>query len=164
MVPLWGAGHQNKTVYLALGVQPDGTREVLGFWIVQTEGDAFWHRVFSELQSRGVADILIALIDGLAGLPQALHAVLPHTVIHQCLVHLVRQSLQFVSYQDRIALVPLLRAIYQGPSETSARVALCHLATTPMAQRYPQILALWERHWERITPALAYPLAVRRVL
>lgn len=156
---------QNKAVYLALGVQPDGTREVLGFWIAQAEGAAFWHRVFSELQSRGVADILIALIDGLAGLPEALHAVFPHTLIHQCVVHLVRQSLQFVSYQDRKALVLLLlRAICQAPSETSARAALAHLATTPMAQRYPQIPALWERHWERIAPALAYPLAVRRVL
>lgn len=155
---------QNKAVYLALGVQPDGTKEVLGFWIAQTEGAAFWHRVFSELQSRGVGDILIALIDGLTGLPDALHAVFPQTVIHQCVVHLVRQSLQFVSYQDRKTLVPLLRAIYQAPSETSARAALTHLATTPMAQRYPQIPALWERHWERIAPALAYPLAVRRVL
>jgi putative transposase len=155
---------QNKAVYLALGIQPDGTKEVLGFWIAQTEGAAFWHRVFSELQNRGVGDILIALIDGLTGLPEALHAVFPHTVIHQCVVHLVRQSLQFVSYQDRRTLVPLLRAIYQAPSESSARAALAHLATTPVGQRYPQIPALWERHWERIAPALAYPLAVRRVL
>ncbi|MBK8059766.1 MAG: IS256 family transposase [Gemmatimonadetes bacterium] len=155
---------QNKAVYLALGVQPDGTKEILGFWIAQTEGAAFWHRVFSELQSRGVGDILIALIDGLTGLPEALHAVFPQTVIHQCVVHLVRQSLQYVSYQDRKALVPLLRAIYQAPSETSARAALTHLASTPLGQRYPQIAPIWERHWARIAPALAYPLAVRRVL
>lgn len=155
---------QNKAVYLALGVQPDGTKEILGFWIAQTEGAAFWHRVFSELQSRGVADILIALIDGLTGLPEALHAVFPQTVIHQCVVHLVRQSLQYVSYADRKALTPLLRAIYQAPSEASARAALAHLATTPLGQRYPQVAPIWERHWERIAPALAYPLAVRRVL
>lgn len=155
---------QNKAVYLALGVQPDGTKEVLGFWIAQTEGAAFWHRVFGELQGRGVEDILIALIDGLTGLPDAVHAVFPQTVIHQCVVHLVRQSLQFVSYADRKALTPLLRAIYQAPSEASARAALAHLATTPLGQRYPQIAPIWERHWERIAPALAYPLAVRRVL
>lgn len=155
---------QNKAVYLALGVQPDGTKEVLGFWIAQTEGAAFWHRVFSELQSRGVQDILVALIDGLTGLPDALHAVFPQTVIHQCVVHLVRQSLQFVSYADRKALTPLLRAIYQAPSEASARAALAHLATTPLGQRYPQIAPIWERHWDRIAPALAYPMAVRRVL
>ena len=155
---------QNKAVYLALGVTPDGTKEVLGFWIAQAEGAAFWHRVFSELQGRGVADILIALIDGLTGLPEALHAVFPRTVIHQCVVHLVRQSLQYVSWQDRKALTPLLRAIYQAPSEASARAALTHLATTPLGQRYPQVAPIWERHWERIVPALAYPLAVRRVL
>lgn len=155
---------QNKAVYLALGVTPDATKEILGFWIAQAEGAAFWHRVFSELQGRGVADILIALIDGLTGLPEASHAVFPQTVIHQCVVHLARQSLQYVRWQDRKALTPLLRAIYQAPSEASARTALGHLVSTPLGQRYPQVAPIWERHWERIAPALAYPLAVRRVL
>lgn len=155
---------QNKAVYLALGVQRDGTKEVLGFWIAQTEGATFWHRVFSELQGRGVQDILIALIDGLTGLPDALHAVFPHTVIHQCVVHLVRQSVQYVSWAERKSLTPLLRAIYQAPSEALARQALTTFAASPLGQRHPLIAALWERHWERIAPALAYPLPIRRVL
>ncbi len=155
---------QNKAVYLALGVQPDGTKEVLGFWIAQTEGAAFWHRVFSELQGRGVTDILVALIDGLTGLPDALHAVFPHTVIHQCVVHLVRQSLQYVTWKDRKAVAAALRAIYQAPGEAAARTALTRFSESPLGQRHAPITAIWERHWERIAPALAYPLDVRRVL
>lgn len=155
---------QNKAVYLALGVQRDGTKEVLGFWIAQTEGAAFWHRVFSELQGRGVDDILIALIDGLVGLPDALHAVFPRTVIHQCVVHLVRQSVQHVPWQERKDVTQALRAIYHAPSEALARAALTTFATGPLGAKYPPIVALWERHWERVAPALAYPMAVRRVL
>lgn len=155
---------QNKAVYLALGVQPDGTKAVLGFWIAQTEGAAFWHRVFGELQGRGVNDILVALMDGLTGLPDALHAVFPHTVIHQCVVHLVRQSLQYVTWKERKTVAGALRAIYHAPSEAAARAALTRFAESPLGQRHAPITAIWERHWERITPALAYPLAVRRVL
>jgi transposase-like protein len=155
---------QNKAVYFALGVQLDGTKEVLGFWIAQTEGAAFWHRVFRELQGRGVTDILIALIDGLTGLPDALHAVFPHTVIHQCVVHLVRQSLQYVSWKERKAVAAALRAIYQAPSEPAARTALTRFAESPLGARHAPIAALWERHWERVAPALAYPLEIRRVL
>jgi transposase-like protein len=152
---------QNKAVYLALGVQFDGTKEILGFWIAQTEGATFWHRVFSELQGRGVQDILIALIDGLTGLPDAPHAVFPHTVIHQCVVHLVRQCVQYVSWAERKSLTPMLRAIYQAPSEALARQALSTFAASPLGQHHPLIAALWERHWERIAPALAYlPRAV----
>lgn len=155
---------QNKAVYLALGVQRDGTKEVLGFWIAQTEGAAFWHRVFSELQGRGVQDILIALIDGLTGLPDALHAVFPQTMIHQCVVHLVRQSVQYVPWQDRKAVTTALRSIYQAPSEATAKDALTQFAASPLGQKYPPIVALWERHWERVAPALAYPMQIRRVL
>jgi len=155
---------QNKAVYCALGVQLDGTKEVLGFWIAQTEGAAFWHRVFRELQGRGVTDILIALIDGLTGLPDALHAVFPHTVVHQCVVHLVRQSLQYVGWKERKPVAAALRAIYQAPSEAAARTALTRFAESPLGKRHAPITALWERHWERVAPALAYPLEIRRVL
>lgn len=155
---------QNKAVYLALGVQPDGTKEVLGFWIAQTEGAAFWHRVFSELQGRGLTDILVALIDGLTGLPDALHAVFPQTVIHQCVVHLVRQSLQYVPWSDRKPVAAALRTLYLAPSEAAARTALAQFAASPLGQRYAPIVTIWERHWERVAPALAYPLTVRRVL
>lgn len=154
---------QNKAVYLALGVQPDGTKEVLGLWIAQTEGASFWHRVFTELQGRGVQDILVALIDGLTGLPEAVQAVFPRTVIHQCVVHLVRQSLHYVSWKERKAVAADLRKVYQAPTEAAARTALEHVRTTWSA-RFPQIVPIWERVWDRLAPALLYPLAVRRVL
>ncbi len=135
---------QNKAVFLALGVQPDGTKEELGLWIAQTEGSSFWHRVFSELQSRGVQDILVALIDGLAGLPEALQAVFPQAVIHQCVVHLVRQSLQYVGWKERKAVAADLRCVYQAPTEAAARAALAQVETT-WGARFPQIGPIWAR-------------------
>jgi putative transposase len=155
---------QHKAVYLALGVLPSGGKEILGFWIAQAEGAAFWQRVMSELQGRGVRDILIALIDGLTGFPAAIQAVFPATVIHQCVVHLVRQSLQHVRWTDRKAIARQLRAIYQAPSEAAARTALAALEASPTGATHPEIAALWHRHWERLAPALAYPMAVRRLL
>jgi transposase-like protein len=155
---------QHKAVYLALGTLPDGRKDILGFWIAQTEGAAFWQRVMTELQGRGVEDILIALIDGLTGFPAAIHAVFPQTVIHQCVVHLVRQSLQHVNWKDRRAVASLLRAIYQAPSEAHAEQALAAFETSAWGHRYPLIGPLWRRHWERLAPALAYPLPVRRLL
>ncbi len=155
---------QHQVVHLALGITPSGGKEVLGFWVAPTESAAFWQRVLSELQGRGVRDILIALIDGLTGFPAALEAVFPQTVVHQCVVHLVRQSLVHVSWRDRKTLTPLLRAIYQAPSEAAARQALAALEAHPLGQHYPEIPALWHRHWERLAPALAYPLPVRRLL
>jgi transposase-like protein len=155
---------QQKAVYLALGILPSGRKEILGFWLAQTEGATFWQRVMGELQGRGVRDILIALIDGLTGFPAAIEAVFPQTVIHQCVVHLVRQSLQHVGWKERKAAAQQLRAIYQAPSEAAARTALAALETSPLGVKQPQIPALWHRHWERLAPALAYPLPVRRLL
>lgn len=155
---------QHKVIYLALGILPSGAKEILGFWLAQTEGAAFWQRVMGELQGRGVRDILIAMIDGLTGFPAAIAAIFPATVIHQCVVHLVRQSLQYVAWKDRKAVVPLLRAMYQAPSEAAARTALATLEASPWHAKHPQIAALWHRHWERLAPALAYPLPVRRLL
>lgn len=153
-----------KAVHVALGLTPSGEKEVLGFWIAEREGAAFWHRVLTELQGRGVQDILIAMIDGLTGFPEAIHAVFPQTVIHQCVVHLVRQSLRWVSWKDRKAVARELRALYQAPSEAAARQALAAFAASAWGQRYPEIATLWTRHWERIAPVLAYPLPVRRLL
>ena len=155
---------QHKAVYLALGILPSGAREVLGFWIAQTEGAAFWQRVMGELQGRGVRDILIAMIDGLAGFPDAIHAVFPATVIHQCVVHLVRQSLRYVNWQERRAVARQLRAIYQAPSEAAAVTALAALEASATHAKSPHIVPLWRRHWERVAPAFAYPLEVRRLL
>ena len=155
---------QHKAIYLALGTTASGHKEILGFWIAQTEGAAFWQRVMTDLQGRGVQDILIALIDGLTGFPAAIHAVFPETVIHQCVVHLVRQSLHHVGWKERKHVAKELRAIYQAPSEAAAQAALTRFEAGPWGQRFPEIGALWRRHWERIAPALAYPLDVRRVL
>lgn len=155
---------QHKAVYLALGVTATGRKDILGFWIAQTEGAAFWQRVMTELQGRGVHDILIALIDGLTGFPAAIHAVFPETVIHQCIVHLVRQSLVHVGWKERKFVAKELRSIYHAPSEAAAQAALARFEAGPWGQRFPLIAPLWRRHWERIAPALAYPLDVRRLL
>jgi putative transposase len=155
---------RHKAVYLALGVLPSGAKDVLGFWIAQAEGAAFWQRVLTELQGRGVRDILIAMIDGLVGFPEAIEAVFPATVIQHCVVHLVRQSLRHVPWQDRKAVAQHLRAIYHASGETAAQQALATLATSPLGDRYPDIVPLWQRHWERLAPALAYPLPIRRLL
>jgi len=155
---------QQQVVYLALGFLPDGTKDVLGFWIAAEEGAAFWQRVLTELRGRGVQDILIGLIDGLRGFPEAIAAVFPETVVHQCVVHLVRQSLRGVNWRHRQAVGAALRAVYLAPSEAAAEQALAHFAASNLGTTYPEIAPLWQRHWERLTPALRYPLPVRRLL
>ena len=114
----------NRPVYAAIGVAVDGCKDVLGLWVEQTEGAKFWHRVLTELQSRGVEDILVALIDGLTGFPEAIQAVFPQTQIHTCVVHLVRRSLAYVSYQDRKRVAGALRAIYRAETVAGAEAAL----------------------------------------
>jgi transposase-like protein len=155
---------RNKAVYLALGITRNGTKDVLGLWVEQTEGARFWHRVMTELQTRGVEDILIALIDGLTGFPEAIQAVFPQTQIHTCIVHLVRRSLAFVSYKDRKRVASLLRTIYRAETLAGAEAALEAFAASPEGQRYPTIPPLWRRHWEYVTPAFAYPPEIRRIL
>lgn len=155
---------QHKAVHIALGLTPAGTKEVLGFWLAPTETASFWQRVLTELQGRGVADILIALVDGLTGFPAALEAVFPEAVVHQCVVHLVRQSLSAVGWKERKAVARELRAIYQAPSEAAAAAALERFAASSWGQRFPEIPALWRRHWARVGPLFQYPLPVRRLL
>lgn len=155
---------RNKAVYLALGIAPSGRKDVLGLWIEQTEGARFWHRVMTELKTRGVEDILIALIDGLTGFPEAILAVYPQTQIHTCIVHVVRRSLAFVSYKDRKRVAGLLRQIYRAETIAGAEQALATFAASPDGQRYPTIAPLWHRQWEFITPAFAYPPEIRRIL
>jgi putative transposase len=155
---------KNKTVYVALGVTRTGQRDVLGFWIEQTEGARFWHRVLTELASRGVADILIALIDGLPGFPEAITAVFPQTQVHTCVVHCVRRSLAFVSYKDRKAVATALKTIYRADTEAAAASALTAFAASAWGQRYPTIAPLWERQWETLRPAFAYPRPIRTIL
>ena len=155
---------KNKAVYIALGVTRAGRKEVLGLWIEQTEGARFWHRVMTELQTRGVGDILIALIDGLAGFPEAITAVFPQTQIHTCVVHLMRRSLAYVGWQDRKRIAALLRQIYRAETVAGAEAALRAFAASADGARYPQIAPIWERAWAYVIPAFAYPPAVRRIL
>ena len=155
---------RSKAVYLALGITPSGAKDVLGLWIEQTEGAKFWLRVMTELKSRGVDDILIALIDGLTGFPEAIAAVFPQTQLHTCVVHLVRRSLAFVSYKDRKRVAAQLRTIYRAETVAAAHAALEAFVTSPEGQRYPTIAPLWVRQWDAITPAFAYPPEIRRIL
>jgi putative transposase len=155
---------RNKAIYLALGITRSGTKDVLGLWVEQTEGAKFWHRVLTELQSRGVEDILVALIDGLTGFPEAIQAVFPQTQIHTCVVHLVRRSLAYVSYQDRKRVARALRTVYRAETVAAAEAALETFAGSAEGQRYPTIAPLWRRQWAALTPAFAYPPAIRRIL
>jgi putative transposase len=155
---------RSKAVYLALGVTPSGTKDVLGLWIEQTEGAKFWLRVMTELKTRGVNDILIALIDGLAGFPDAINAVFPQTQIHTCIVHLVRRSLAFVSWKDRKRIATQLRAIYRAETVAGAEQALAAFESSPDGQRFPTIGPIWRRQWDYVTPAFTYPPAIRRIL
>lgn len=155
---------RSKAVYLALGVDRHGRKDVLGLWIEQTEGATFWLRVLTELQSRGVRDILVALIDGLAGFPAAIATAFPQAQIHPCVVHLVRQSLAYVTWSDRQAVARALRPIYQAPTVDAATAALGAFAASPLGQRYRTIAPLWERHLAYVTPVFAYPPAIRRLL
>ena len=155
---------RNKAVYLALGIDRDGQRDVLGLWIEQTEGAGFWLRVMTELKNRGVEDILVALVDGLVGFPDAITTVFPQTQVHHCVVHVVRQSLAYANWKDRKAIGSALRAIYRAPTEAAADTALAEFARGPWGTRYPAITALWQRHWPYIRPVYAYPPDLRRLL
>ncbi len=155
---------RNKAVYLALGITRTGTKDVLGLWIEQTEGAKFWHRVMTELKSRGVEDILIALVDGLTGFPEAVEAVFPHVQVHTCIVHLVRRSLAFVSWKDRKRVSAALRTIYRAETVAAAEVALERFRLSPLGEQYPTIAPIWQRQWNYVTPAFAYPPQIRRIL
>ncbi len=155
---------RNKAVYIALGILPDGTREVLGLWIEQTEGAKFWLRVMNELKARGVQDILIAVTDGLKGFPDAIIAVFPDTVVQTCIVHLVRHSLDFVSWKDRKAVVPELRAIYRAQDAEAGLAALEAFEAGPWGTKYPAVAPAWRRNWDRVIPFFAFPEAVRRIV
>lgn len=155
---------RNKAVYVALGIRSSGQKEILGLWIEQTEGAAFWHRVLTELRNRGVEDILIALVDGLAGFPEAIQAVFPPTQIHQCVVHLVRRSLTYVSWKDRKAVAAALRPIYRAPSLAAAEEALRAFCAGPWGAKYPNIAPIWERAWAYVLPLFQFPLPIRRLL
>src|ERR1041384_4346360 len=155
---------RNKSVYLALAVLPDGTRDVLGIWIEQTEGAKFWLKVFNELRSRGVNDILIAVVDGLKGLAEAIEAAFPLTPVPTCIVHWMRNSRDYASGKDRKATASALRPIYTAATAQAAHEALEEFATSHWGAKYPTIAQSWRRAWENVIPFFAFPPEVRRVI
>jgi putative transposase len=154
----------NKAVYLALGILPDGSRDVLGLWVEQTEGAKFWLKVFNELRMRGLADILIAVVDGLKGLTEAIDTVYPKTTVQTCIVHLIRSSLDYASWKDRKQLAGALRPIYTATNATVAEELLEVFAAGPWGQRYPTIAHAWRRAWEHVVPFYAFSSEIRRVI
>jgi putative transposase len=155
---------RNKAVYLALGVRRDGLREILGIWIETTEGAKFWMKVFNDLKTRGVNDMLIAVTDGLTGMEQALAAVFPATTLQTCIVHLIRNSLDYASWKDRKGLAAALRPIYTAPSAEAAEAALDAFQTGEWGGKFPTVVAAWRRAWDRVVPFFAFPPAIRRVI
>jgi transposase-like protein len=155
---------RSKAVYLALGIRADGTRDILGLWIEQTEGAKFWMKVFTDLRARGCEDILIAVTDGLKGMPEALEAIFPETTLQTCIVHLIRHSLEYASYRDRRPLALALRAIYTAPTAEAAAAALDAFEASPLGARFPTVAAAWRRAWTQVVPFFAFPPAIRRVL
>jgi transposase-like protein len=155
---------RNKAVYLALGVRRDGTREILGLWIETTEGAKFWMKVFNDLKTRGVNDILIAVTDGLSGMPAALAAVFPRTTLQTCIVHLIRNSLDYASWKDRKPLAAALRPIYAAASAEAALAALDAFEAGEWGLKFPTVVAAWRRAWDQVIPFFAFPPAIRRVI
>src|SRR5271167_3568904 len=155
---------RNKAVYLALGVQRDGTRDILGIWIETTEGAKFWMKVFNDLKTRGVNDILIAVTDGLKGMPEAPGAVFPATTLQTCIVHLIRNSLDFAGWKDRKPLAAALRPIYAAASAEAALAALDAFEAGEWGQKFPTVVSAWRRAWDRVIPFFAFPPAIRRVI
>jgi putative transposase len=155
---------RSKAVYLALAVLPDGSRDILGIWIEQTEGAKFWMKVFSDLKTRGCHDILIAVTDGLKGMGEALAAIFPATTLQTCIVHLMRHSLDFANWKERKPLATALRTIYTAPSAEGAAAALDAFERGPWGAKFPTVVASWRRAWPSVIPFFAFPPAIRRVI
>ena len=155
---------RNKAVYLALGVRSDGSRDFLGLWIENTEGAKFWMKVFNDLKTRGVNDILIAVTDGLKGMPEALAAVFPETTLQTCIVHLIRNSLDYASWKERKALAAAIKPIYKAASAEAALAELDDFEQGPWGQKFPTVVASWRRAWAHVIPFFAFPPAIRKVI
>ncbi|ARR53357.1 hypothetical protein HY78_07855 [Rhizorhabdus wittichii DC-6] len=155
---------RNKAIHIALGVRADGAKEVLGLWLEQNEGAKFWLRVMNELRNRGVEDVLLAVVDGLKGFPEAITAVFPETIVQTCIVHLLRNSMDFVSWKDRKNLASALKEVYRAPSAEAAEKALTAFEEGPWGIRYPAIGQSWRRAWSEVIPFFAFPDEVRRIV
>jgi putative transposase len=158
-----GGAVRNKACYVAVGVNLDGERDVLGLWFQNTEGAKFWLQVLNELKQRGVQDVLVCCVDGLKGFPEAIEAVFPHAWVQTCIVHLIRQSLRFVPDKHRRQVAKDLKPIYTAIDADTAAEALTAFEAT-WSDRYPMIGKTWREAWEHVTPFLAFPADVRRVV
>lgn len=154
---------RNKAIYVAVGVPVEGTREVLGLWVQETEGAAFWTTVLEELRHRGAEDILVLCSDGLAGMAQAVEAIFPNTVFQTCVVHVVRNSTRFVAWKDRKAVCADLRPIYTAKDEEAAGEALDAFEAS-WDHKYPTVAKAWRRRWHEIVPFLRYPAEMRKAI
>ena len=155
---------RNKAIYLALGMRRDGTRDILGLWIDNTEGAKFWMKVFNDLKTRGTHDILIAVTDGLKGMGEALAAVYPAATLQTCIVHLIRNSLDYASWKDRKPLAKAIKPIYTAVSAETAEAELASFEASVWGQKFPTVVASWRRAWSNVIPFFAFPPAVRRVI
>lgn len=155
---------RNKAVHIALGVRADGTKEILGLWLEQNEGAKFWLRVMNELRNRGVEDLLLAVVDGLKGFPDAIQAVFPEAIVQTCIVHLLRHSLDFVSWKDRKPVAAALKDIYRAVDPNAAETALSAFEVGPWGRKYAAIGQSWRRAWGEVIPFYAFPIEVRQLL
>jgi len=153
----------NKAVYLALGINMDGQKELLGIWIAETEGAKFWLSVLTELQNRGVEQILIACVDGLSGFPDAINTAFPDAKIQLCIIHMVRNSMKYVVWKDYKAVTTDLKRVYQSPTEEVARSELDNFAQT-WDEKYPQISRSWNNHWPNLITFFDYPKDIRKAI
>jgi transposase-like protein len=155
---------RNKAVYLALGVLADGTRDILGIWIENTEGAKFWMKVFNDMKTRGCNDVLIAVTDGLKGMGEALEVVYPQTTLQTCIVHLIRNSLDYANWKDRKPLAAAIKPIYTAPGAEAALAELDAFESGPWGKKFPTVVASWRRVWDKVIPFFAFPPEVRRVI
>lgn len=155
---------RNKAVHIALGVRADGTKEILGLWLEQNEGAKFWLRVMTEMKNRGVEDILLAVVDGLKGFPEAIVSVFPEATVQTCIVHLLRHSLDFTSYKDRKPVAAALKDIYRAIDAEAAEKALSAFETSEWGRKYTAIGQSWRRAWTEVVPFYAFPSEVRKIL
>ena len=159
-----GAHVKNKAAHIAVGVDMDGIKHVLGIWIQAHEGAKFWAGVCADLANRGVKDVLIVCCDGLTGLPEAIEATWSQATVQTCVVHLIRASMRFVNYQDRKAVAAALKPIYTASNEQAARTELDTFTASKWGKKYPHAVKTWQAAWERFVPFLAFPPELRRVM
>jgi len=154
---------KNKAVYVALALDAEGHKHVLGLWIEQTEGAKFWLKVMNDLKTRGLGDILIAVVDGLKGFPEAIGAVFPETLVQTCIVHLIRKSLDFVSWKDRKQIMPDLKAIYRAENAEAALDRLAEFEDR-WGSKYPAVGQSWRRAWDHVIPLFGFPPDIRKMI